>query len=207
MRTAGANRRSKPLRWWQSRGDGGGFPQAGVRRRTWEHRVDGRRSGSWKPLPLTRRRGKRPWLLSRSHFRVGSRSRRDRERQRFGSPPRSRSKTPRRRSLPGGPSYETKRSGRMRGGSAEAGTRRQACVHSGSVPQGGPAPQRAARRESGELGRSARERARESSDSWVLEAKQSVAEVGDGHLPGPFEGSREANRERGEVAGQGGPAV
>lgn len=40
------------------------------------------------------------------------------------------------------------------------------------LPQGGPAPQRAARRESGELGRSARERARESNDARVLETKQ-----------------------------------
>lgn len=172
VRTARANRRSKPLRRWQNLGVGGGFPQAGVRRRTWEHRVDGRHSGPWKPPPLTRRWGRRSWLSSQSHLRVGSCGGRDRECQRFGSPPRARSKTPRRRSLqarpiPGAEVLLGCEEDRPKLGHAvkRVSTRgRIAARWSGAA--------RAARRESGELGRSARERARESGGSWVLETKQ-----------------------------------
>lgn len=132
--------RWKPARRWQNRETGGGrrvVRASGLRGAF----VDGRRSGSGKPLSLTRERWKRSWHLedARVHTRVVAG--RDRERQRLARRLRTRSKTPcakgRRPVTAPGP-LRLKRAARKQ---VEAGgAPSNACPPGVGLPQGGPAP-------------------------------------------------------------------
>lgn len=175
-----------------------------MRRRTWEHRIDGRRSGSWKPLPLTGWRGKRSWLSTRSHLRVSSHVGRDRGRQRSPSPASltvdnaAARKPPKRGRLFGSESSarRARSVGRSWGASSNATLPGVELRGSNRVVRrrhGQPDESRAKHEAVG----AARKWARSGVERFVgysIHRIWSVAEVGYGHLPRSVEASREANQ-------------
>jgi len=161
--------------------------------------VDGRRSGSGKPFSLTRGRWKRFWCSARARRRA--RVGRDKERQRPDCQPRAvaDNAAARKRRKSGARLLLIMR--RDAGEPSEAGEAPSSAALPGAgLLQGGPTP-RSRWHEAHALCSSRRRssrrklRARESCDSRVLESLMSVAEVGEKHLPGVVEVSREASQE------------
>jgi hypothetical protein len=89
-----AKERSEAALGWQNPRSGGGPAFEGMAQAVSERAlVEGRRFGPWRPSLLTKRRRKRSWR----RVEVSASVRRDRERQRYVLPPRSRLTRPRRR--------------------------------------------------------------------------------------------------------------
>lgn len=168
------------------------------------HSVDGRRSGPGKPQSLTRRRWQRSWLLAKPGFPGGAG--RDRERQRsIVSSARGREHRGGEAPPSGGcPVLPSNKEGGRRGDGAEAGvTRRQARAQPGldrrkTVWRRSRALVSATSVAVEDAGSGQRCASCALGSRAICECsgRESVAEVGEKHLPRPFEGSREASRER-----------
>jgi hypothetical protein len=195
-----AKARRKPGPRWQSRDTGGGLPQIGLRESGPQGApVDGRHSGQRKPHPLTRMRGNRSSVL-RAESGHGQAEREARQRvSEVVRQRRTRSITPRRSGTANSrsPSSVLQRWRAIEwsnGPKLEA--RRQARSTRGWVTErwAGAAPETGSRPILGS-GRRGESPAHGSQTIHGCSCRESVAEVGEEHLPRAIEGSREANRE------------